>query len=368
MRALFLSVHRPNRAPGQRFRFEQYLPHLVASGVECRHLWALEEQHERTYYGRVSRRAKAEAGVRLVVREAAQLARAALPRADVALVQREAFFAGPPVVEWALGLGGVPYIFDFDDSIWIAGVSEANKAFSFVKPAGKTDWLIRNAALVFAGNEYLASYARRLNSKVVVVPTTIDTVSYVPRATSKPSGSPVCVGWSGSFSTIAHFQLAIPALRRVKARFGDAVCFRVIGDGNFKVPELGIVGQPWIAASEVPDLHEIDIGLMPLADDEWSRGKCGLKGLQYMALGIPTLMSPVGVNSEIIQEGVSGYLPRTEDEWVDRISGLVQSAELRQRMGAAGREVVVRRYSVEAWRGRYLEYLTAVAGRQDIKS
>jgi glycosyltransferase involved in cell wall biosynthesis len=109
-------------------------------------------------------------------------------------------------------------------------------------------------------------------------------------------------------------------------------------------------------------LQDIDIGLMPLPDDEWSRGKCGLKGLQYMALGVPTLMSPVGVNSEIIESGVNGFLPRTEDDWVEMLSALIESRELRARIGAAGRRRVEDGYSVHAWREKYYELLTGLSG------
>jgi glycosyltransferase involved in cell wall biosynthesis len=152
----------------------------------------------------------------------------------------------------------------------------------------------------------------------------------------------------------------LPVLRRVKDRLGDGVVFKVIGDGSFREPELGIVGAPWRLASEVEDLRSIDVGIMPLPDDEWSRGKCGLKGLQYMALGIPTVMSPVGVNSEILRDGESGYLPRSEDDWVERLCALAGDATLRRRVGDAGRDVVVDRYSLAAWKTRYLDLLKSV--------
>ena len=136
----------------------------------------------------------------------------------------------------------------------------------------------------------------------------------------------------------------------MKTNFGDKVSFKIIGDKNYYCNELGIQGEPWIAASEIEDLSKIDIGIMPFPDDEWAKGKCGLKGLQYMALEIPTLMSPVGVNSEIIQEGVNGYLPNTEDEWVAALTALIEDATLRERIGKEGRKTVVDRYSVHAWK------------------
>jgi glycosyltransferase involved in cell wall biosynthesis len=161
---------------------------------------------------------------------------------------------------------------------------------------------------------------------------------------------------------MVHFRRALPILRRIRERYGDRVEFKLIGDAGFHDEELGIHGIRWSAATEVDDLYEFDIGIMPLPDDEWSRGKCGLKGLQYMALEIPTVMSPVGVNTEIIDDGANGFLASSEDEWVEKVGRLIESPELRAKFGSAGRQTVVSRYSVESQKGRYLDYLSALAG------
>ena len=134
------------------------------------------------------------------------------------------------------------------------------------------------------------------------------------------------------------------------------IYFKVIGDGNYVQEELGIKGHAWKRDTEIPDLQEIDIGIMPLPDDEWAKGKCGLKGLQYMALAIPTIMSPVGVNTEIIQDGENGFLATTIQEWVDKLSQLIDSAALRERIGVNGRQTVLSSYSVEANKQQYLKY------------
>jgi glycosyltransferase involved in cell wall biosynthesis len=159
-------------------------------------------------------------------------------------------------------------------------------------------------------------------------------------------------------TTIKHLELALPFLRSLKARYGERITFKVIGDGRFADEGLGIRGQPWRAAEEVSDLTSLDIGIMPLPDDEWARGKCGLKGLQYMALEIPTVMSPVGVNCEIVHDGQNGFLAAEAGEWTEKLSRLIESSELRERIGRAGRETVKERYSVKVQRGRYLEYFT----------
>jgi glycosyltransferase involved in cell wall biosynthesis len=280
----------------------------------------------------------------------------------MSFVQRESFFIGGAWFE-RLATRSAPLVFDFDDAIWIHKVSEANKGFSFLKNTDKISHIVRMAHTVVAGNPYLADWARQYNMNVRIVPTTIDTELYVPRPGGIQSNTPVVIGWSGSFSTIEHFNYAIPALLRVKDRFGDQVEFKVIGDGNYRHEALGVVGEPWSMATEVAELQKIDIGIMPLPDDEWARGKCGLKGLQYMALGIPTLMSPVGVNTDIICDSENGYLPASEDEWVERLSQLVDDTNLRRRIGIEGRQTVIDEYSVFRWRDTYEEIIRNVAGR-----
>jgi glycosyltransferase involved in cell wall biosynthesis len=214
---------------------------------------------------------------------------------------------------------------------------------------------LRRVDRVFAGNAYLADYARQFNSDVHVIPTTLDTDTHAPRARPRHAG--VCVGWSGSPSTAPYFDRLASPLARLKQRFGDGVYFRFIGDESYRRPELGIVGRPWREETEVEDTAELDIGLMPLPDDPWSRGKCGFKALLYMALAIPPVVSPVGVNATIVEDGVSGYLAGDDDTWVSTLSQLIEDRHLREAIGARGRDVVVARYSLRSQRDRYLALL-----------
>jgi glycosyltransferase involved in cell wall biosynthesis len=279
---------------------------------------------------------------------------------DIVFVQRECFMLGTSFFEKKFAKRS-KLIFDFDDSIWIQNISEANKIFSIFKDAGKTKTIIQVADLVFAGNNYLADFARQFNKNVVIVPTTIDTDLYRP--VKKYPKEKICIGWSGSVTTIEHMETKIIALSEIKNRYLEKVYFKIIGDGNYYNKVLQTKGLPWIKNTEVQDMSEFDIGIMPLPDTEWAKGKCGLKGLQYMALGVPTIMSPVGVNSEIIQDGKNGFLADSDEEWVNKLSLLIESFELRQKIGEAGRKTVEEKYSIHANSTLYLRYFDQLTSR-----
>jgi glycosyltransferase involved in cell wall biosynthesis len=350
-RILVAAVHPTGRAPSQRFRIEQYVDHLAQNGFDTDFAPLLRESDYATVYGSGGAARKAAIALRGVVRRAADLAR--LRRYDIVFVQREAIQLGTAAFERIAARSGAKLVFDFDDAIWLPNVSDANQRLAWLKRPQKTETIAAAADLVLAGNRYLADYACRFNDAVEIVPTTIDTDDYAPAP--RAPGEQVCIGWTGSLTTIQHFELVVPVLRRLRERFGERVRFKVIGDPGYRVEELGIQGQAWSAATEVADLSDIDIGIMPLPDDEWAKGKCGLKGLQYMALEIATVMSPVGVNEEIIDHGRNGFLAASEDDWFERLSELIESQELRKQLGAAARVTVVDRYSVDSQKDRYLE-------------
>ena len=362
-RVLFLAAHRPGRAPNQRFRFEQYTDFLHDNGLECELSYLLDERADRVLYRPGRAADKGWILARALARRLRDVARSR--RFDLVVVVRESFFAGGAFIEAMLARSGAALAFDFDDALWCLDVSPANRRWDWLKAPSKTGRIIALADLVLAGNEHLAGYARRHTAadRVVVMPTTIDTELYRPRPRRQPGG-PVRIGWSGSTSTIKHFALALPVLTELRARFGDRVEFTVIGDGDYRHEPLDIAGKPWSRASELDDLAGFDIGIMPLPDEDWARGKCGLKGLQCMALAVPVVMSPVGVNRAIIDDGGNGMLASSDAEWVDKLGRLVESAELRAELGDAGRQTVVERYSVAAHRDRYLATLAGVIARR----
>jgi glycosyltransferase involved in cell wall biosynthesis len=351
-KVLFIVNHRKERSPGQRFRFEQYIPFLEQHGYQCDFSILLNEEDDKVFYSKGKYLAKGFIFIKSLMIRTKDWFK--MNDYDIVFVFREALMTGSVFFEKKFSRSKAKMIFDFDDAIWVQTISESNKKLAFLKNASKTEDIIRLSDLIFAGNNYLADYAKKYNQNVTIIPTTIDTTIY--KAPNKHSTGRICIGWSGSFSTIEHFETAVPALEKIKAKFGYKVYFKIIGDGNYYCRELQTKGTPWKADIEIKDLSEIDIGIMPLPQTEWAKGKCGLKGLQYMALAIPTLMSPVGVNIDIINHGTNGFLPETEEDWVNQISLLIENEELRKSMGEEGRKTVEKNYSVHAWKEKYLHY------------
>ena len=276
---------------------------------------------------------------------------------DIIFIFRDALPTGSIKYEKLFQSSGAKLIYDFDDAIFVLNMSEGNKSLSFLKRPEKTGEIIELCDLVIAGNQYLADYAASYNDNVKIIPTTIDTDLYQRIQHKKDK---VCIGWSGSVTTIQHFEFAIPFLTRILKKFGDRVYFKVIGDGDYSNEELNIKGLSWNKNTEISDLSEIDIGIMPLPNDEWAKGKCGLKGLQYMALEIATIMSPVGVNTEIIEDGKNGFIANDLEDWVEKISKLIEHPALRIEVGKEARKTVIDQYSVQANRDLYLTYFKEV--------
>ncbi len=358
-RILFVAMHRPDRSPSQRFRFEQYLTYIKDHGYDHEFSYLISADDDKIFYKPGNLPGKLSIFLRSTFRRLREAMRASTY--DIIFIQREAYMLGTAFFESAFARSRAKVIFDYDDSIWVNQVSAGNKMLGFLKNADKTRDIIRVSDMVFAGNQYLADFAAQYNPVVRIVPTTIDTDEYqrLPRPANQPEDQ-VCIGWSGSFTTIEHFETALPALRIIKQRYGARVTFSVVGDGSYRNDELGIVGLPWRKDTEVADLSAMDIGIMPLPDTEWAKGKCGLKGLQYMAVETPTIMSPVGVNTEIIQHGKNGLLASTTDEWVAALSQLIDDKAARRQMGRAGRHTVVEQYSVLSERRHYLELFEEV--------
>lgn len=362
-RLLYIAPHRPNRSPGQRFRFEQYINFLESKGISITYSYLLNARNDKQFYQRGNYFLKLWITLKGFIIRLFDVIRAS--KFDYIIIYREAHFLGFSIFEKWLSHRKAATIFDFDDAIWLNDISESNKNLSWLKSSTKTAKIAKHVNVVSVGNSFLAKYASQFNKNVVIIPTTIDTNIYKYRGAR--STKIVTIGWIGSYTTLKHFQSAIPMLKTVKQKYAERIDFKVIIDINYNVPELNLTSTKWNANTELAELNKIDIGIMPLPNDEWSQGKCGFKGIQYMSLGIATVMSPVGVNIDIIEHNVNGFLASTDAEWIDCLSQLIESVELRQRFGTAARKTIEERYSVSSQEDNLLNAIL-LAKKLKIKS
>lgn len=273
-------------------------------------------------------------------------------RYDHIFIHREASMIGPPFFEWFISkVLRRKFIYDFDDAIWLPNYSEANAKFQRLKMYRKVNKIMKWAHRINAGNEFLADYARGFNNNVHVIPTTIDT-ELVHNLPGNPDQDPIVIGWTGSHTTASYLTELLPIFDRLYNDYNFE--FRVISNHlpDFERPYLRFV--KWSRADEIKQLSCFNIGVMPLTDSKWARGKCGFKGLQYMALGIPALMSPVGVNTSIVQHGINGFLCANHEDWYYRLKELMEDPAKRNAIGEGGKMTVNDRFSVSAFEKEYL--------------
>ena len=361
MRVLAIMPALYDTSPSQRYRLEQWEPLLRERGVEITYEPFEDEELHSVLYKPGMLGKKLQVVTRGLNRRMSLVRK--VKDFDLVYILREAALLGPPVFERLIHQRRVPIVFDFDDAVFVSYRSPSNGYLSYLKFASKTKTICRIASHVMAGNPYLAEYARQVNDRVTVIPTTIDTEKYQVPPPKNSSGPPV-IGWTGSYSTVQHLDTLRGALKKLAER--ESFRLRVIGTPSYECSPIDVEAMPWRADTELKDLSEIDIGVMPLPVDRWSKGKCGLKALQFMALGVPTVCSPVGVNTDIIQDDQNGFIAGTEDEWVDKLGRLIRSRELRQRLGQAGRATVEQKYSAITQSPRVYEIFKSVLRNAEV--
>ena len=328
MKVLFLT-QTPELGPSSRYRVYQLLPLLRNLGIECVVSPAIDsELYARVYlqeHG--SRRAALTAAWK---KRRADLQR--IDEFDAVFVQKGVFPGLYSGFESRIA-GRKPLVFDLDDAIWLPRKG-GNPLLRALHCERAVQDIMRCAAAVIAGNEFLAEYASHFNRNVTVVPSSID-VAACPRATNSN-----IVGWIGSGTTLPYLKPLGPVFTEL------GVTPRIIASGNPKILGFRTDFRRWRLETELSDLAEIGIGIAPLPDTAWEQGKCGVKVLQYMACGIPVVASAVGVQKQIIQHGLNGFLVRTVVDWAEQLQMLLADAALRARLGAAGRQRVEKEFTV----------------------
>lgn len=339
-----LLLSRYDRLGGSsRVRCLQFLPELTANGFD----FDLRPFFDNDYLGALYSGRKISATSIAVFywrRVAALLRRGDF---DLIWIEKEALPWIPAWIEDAL-LGGVPYVIDFDDA-WFHRYDQQPSALLRAVLGKKIDLLMRRASIVVVGNDYLADRARKAGAaRIIMLPSVIDLDRYPPASSlelvERPPGKPAVVGWIGTPITAPYLELIEPAFRAVAAEM--PVRLRIVGA---KAPAsfagLDTETVAWSEATEIEQILDMDIGLMPLANTVWERGKCAYKLLQVMAAGRPVIASPVGANCKVVRHGVNGLLADTAEEWAAALRSLIADRPLARRLGAAARQTVERHYS-----------------------
>ncbi len=360
MKVLFLPKYGP-MAASSRYRMMQYFPYLKSHDIDCTVSSLFDDLYleEKFTQGKT----RPAAVLRAVSRRSAALLRA---RAyDLLVLQYEAVPYLPPLCEKYLAALGVPYVYDIDDAIF-HNYDQSRYAAVRYFLGDKIRKFMAGAAGVMAGSEYLAAYAREVNPRVEVLPTVVDLTRYPPTPLPRPrKDEPLVIGWIGSPSTAVYLDDIAPALRALAAE--GPVRLVLVGAGKPRTPGVPLQLLPWTESGEVDRLRRFDVGIMPLPDTPWARGKCGFKLIQYMACGLPVIASPVGENRLIVDHGVQGLWARTNEEWLLALRTLRDDAALRQSLGQAGRKRVEARYCMQVTAPRLLSALRAAHGTKEVR-
>lgn len=339
-----LSPYPYGTAPSQRFRYEQYIEVFVKDGFSVELYPFIDETGWNVLYQKGRALKKVMTMIRGCRRRFGLLFK--MKKADFIFVHREMAQFGLPVFEWITAkILRRKYIYDFDDAIWLPNYSESNARIHWIKCYWKVPFCIRWAHQVTAGNQYLADYARKYNGKVTVIPTTIDMENHHNR-TIDFQNEKITIGWTGTLTTMNYLDDIVPVLKQLEQEFDFN--FMVISNKKPDFELKSLVYKEWNKETEIEDLSQFSIGVMPLREDKWSKGKCGFKALQYMSLGIPCVIAPVGVNTEIVKNGENGFLATDSDEVYAALRKLILDKELRKTMGFKGQQTIRERYSTSA--------------------
>jgi glycosyltransferase involved in cell wall biosynthesis len=327
MKVGFLT-HSPE-APSARYRVLQYLPYLEEQGVEVSlYLYEKGWADKFKFYE-------------------------ALSQHDVFYIHKKLF---TPFEFWYVHKKALRVVFDLDDALMYRSSGRKNPR-SFTRRM-KFAYMMKRVDFVISGNQFLKSEVLPYNRNVEVIPTSIDLSRYRLKENYHPKGS-ITIGWIGTSSTLKYLECLVPVFKRVYQQYPQVqikiVCNQFIDDLT-----LPVIKKSWSSEEEINDLMTFDIGVMPLFNDLWSQGKCGLKILQYFSVGLPVVCTPVGINRDMVEDGVNGFWAKDEEEWKDRLLRLIYDEELRRKMGLKGREIVEKAYSIEVNAPRILEVLRRV--------
>lgn len=350
MKIAFVVPYPIGKAPSQRFRFEQQFENLKAKNIAYDTFPFLTEKDFEQLYQPKKYSSKTVSILLGFLKRFALMFQ--LKSYHFVFIHREASPIGPPIFEWTIAkLLKKKIIYDFDDAIWLQNTSSANKIVAKIKWHHKVKNICTWAEKVSCGNEFLANYAKQFNENVQIVPTTVDTEK-VHNKTKNQASKSLVIGWTGTHSTISYLYEFEDLLVQLQQNF--PFTFQVISNKDPEFKNLDYKYIPWQKSTEIEDLLAFNIGIMPLKNDPWAAGKCGFKAIQYMALGVPAVVSKVGVNTTIVDHNVNGFVCETKKEWFEKIMLLMKDEALRTSYGKKAQEKIEAEYSKKAVLSKYL--------------
>jgi len=352
MKILFLEPY-PIEGPSSRYRVEQYIPYFENNGIRCVVRPFVSSRFYNILYKKGFYFQKAIFFLQSAFKRLFDIFLAV--RSDIIFIHLEAFPFGPPVFEWIFSKLGKKIIYDLDDAIYMGITSPANRFLKYLKCPSKIKKIIRISNHIITCNTYLGDYAKKYNQNVTVIHTSVDTEKFIPRI--KGANETLIIGWIGSHSTTRYLELLKDVFYKLSAK--HKFILKIIGAPahNIKVPGLKIINLNWSLESEISEFQSLDIGVYPLPEDKWILGKTGFKAIQYMSVGVPCVVSNVGANREIVKDGINGFLASSEDEWLDKLSYLIDNEDLRRKIGRAGRKTTEEIFSVKVNAQKYLNII-----------
>jgi len=350
---LFLVPYPFDKAPSQRLKFEQYYSYFEKNGFTVSKSSFINESFWKIIYKKGFWLQKIFYTCTGYLRRLGILF--TLPKYDIVYVHLWVTPLGPPIFEWFVHKLSRKVVYDIDDLVYIPQTG-VNQLVLKMKGKDKPLFMMKKAHHVITCTPFLDQFVRKYNPNTTDISSTIDTEKYRPKQDYSIVNRKIILGWSGSYTTIRYLRLLVPVFTKLQQQ-SFPFKLMVIGDKSFSIDGIDVEAMEWKESLEVKTISQFDIGLYPVPDEQWAYGKSGLKALQYMALGVPTVATGIGANFRIIENGENGLLVKTDEDWIDSIKKLYNDETLRKRIGQKGVNVVESRFSVHANQDVYLSIL-----------
>jgi glycosyltransferase involved in cell wall biosynthesis len=352
-KVLFVCPYPLNVAPSQRLKFEQYYPYFEEAGFGVEVSSFINKAFWKIIYKRGNFFSKVFYTILGYARRIVDLSK--LPQYDIVYIHLWVTPFGAPVFEWLFKKWAKKIVYDIDDLVYLGNIkSQANPVITWIKGRNKPLFLMKHADHVITCTPYLDEFVRKYNPNTTDISSTVDTFLYHPKMNYSEKDEFI-IGWSGSHSTSKYLHLLDEVFRQLSKAYSYKLL--VMGDPKFTMEGVKVEAMAWKEKYEIEVISRFDIGVYPLPDEEWVMGKSGLKAIQYMALGIPTVATAIGANFRVIDDGISGFLVKTEKEWIEILSRLIKDAGLRMSVGKAARQKVEACFSLNANAHKYLNIL-----------